>query len=315
MMPSDYQKMNKVQFNRYLIAKGFSAKSIQSMLVVFNQYLQWLVKENMEIAEISYNDLLLFMKHCQHKGMSQRTIKHYIIVVRHFYDYLVSETRIAINPVINITIKGIKRKVLYHILDPHELQILYNSYQDDSPKGIRSKVMLGLLVNQGLKTEELAKLQVKDIDLRAGKIIVPGGRKSNGREMQLASHQVMELYEYVLQARKKIQQLPPKRKQHKPQETEQLFIAEGGHKANFSNYMTQLMIKLRKINPSILNAKQACLSVRQIRASVITKWLKQYNLREAQYLAGHRFISSTESYLENDVEELKEEVQQFHPLG
>ena len=196
--------------------------------------------------------------------------------------------------------------------------MLYNSYQDDSPKGIRNKVMLGLLVNQGLRTAELGKLQVNDIDLRAGKITVPGGRKSNGREMQLAAHQVMELYEYVLQAREKIQQLPPKRKQQQEtqaQESEQLFIAEGGNRANFSNYMTQLMIKLRKLNPTILNAKQACLSVRQIRASVITKWLKQYNLREAQYLAGHRFISSTESYLENDVEELKEEVQQFHPLG
>ena len=110
MMPSDSQKTNKVQFNRYLIAKGFSAKSIQSMLVVFNQYLQWLAKENMEIVEISYNDLLLFMKHCQHKGMRQRTIKHYIIVVRHFYDYLVNESQITINPVVNITVKGIKEK-------------------------------------------------------------------------------------------------------------------------------------------------------------------------------------------------------------
>ena len=72
--------------------------------------------------------------------------------------------------------------------------------------------------------------------------------------------------------------------------------------------MTQLMIKVRKINPSVQNAKQ-------IRASVITKWVKQYNLRKAQYLAGHRYISSTESYLQNDVEGLKEEIQPYHPLG
>ena len=71
--------------------------------------------------------------------------------------------------------------------------------------------------------------------------------------------------------------------------------------------MTQLMIKVRKINPQVKNAKQ-------IRASVITKWVKMYNLRKAQYLAGHRYISSTESYLQNDMEGLKEEVQQYHPL-
>ena len=62
-----------------------------------------------------------------------------------------------------------------------------------------------------------------------------------------------------------------------------------------------------ELNPSVLNAKQ-------IRASVITKWLKMYNLREVQYLAGHRYISSTESYLQNDLEGLKEEVQQFHNI-
>ena len=51
------------------------------------------------------------------------------------------------------------------------------------------------------------------------------------------------------------------------------------------------MIQARKWNPNLINAKQ-------IRASVITKWLRMYNLREVQYLVGHRYISSTESYLE-----------------
>ena len=68
------------------------------------------------------------------------------------------------------------------------------------------------------------------------------------------------------------------------------------------------MLHFRVFNLSVLNAKQ-------IRISVITEWLKMYNLREVQHLAGHRYISSTESYLQNDMEGLKEEVQQFHPLG
>jgi integrase/recombinase XerD len=39
-----------------------------------------------------------------------------------------------------------------------------------------------------------------------------------------------------------------------------------------------------------------------------------YNLREVQYMSDHRYISSTENYLENEMEGLKEEVQQYHPL-
>ncbi len=48
---------------------------------------------------------------------------------------------------------------------------------------------------------------------------------------------------------------------------------------------------------------------------MVQSWVKMYNLRKAQYLAGRQYISTTEGYLQNDMEGLKEEVQQFHPMG
>jgi integrase/recombinase XerD len=74
------------------------------------------------------------------------------------------------------------------------------------------------------------------------------------------------------------------------------------------NYMTGLMVRLRKQNKLLVNAKQ-------LRASVIVKWLKMYNLRKVQYMAGHRFISSTESYQQSEMEGLTEQINKFHPLG
>jgi integrase/recombinase XerD len=169
-------------------------------------------------------------------------------------------------------------------------------------------VVLGLLVYQGLRTEELAKLLVQEVKLREGQVDVLGSRKANGRMMQLESGQVMDMYDYILQVRPQLLALPPKRKSQTRVATDLLFIGEGGNRHSFSNLMTQVMIKVRKINPNVINAKQ-------IRASVITKWLKSHNLREVQYLAGHRYISSTEGYLQNDMDGLKEEIQQYHPLG
>jgi integrase/recombinase XerD len=34
----------------------------------------------------------------------------------------------------------------------------------------------------------------------------------------------------------------------------------------------------------------------QIGASTITGWLKHYNLREVEYMVGHKYVSSTEPY-------------------
>lgn len=300
--------MKTNEFINYLKKRQFSHSTLATSRITIGLYLKWLEIENMEPEQISYQDLLGFMKYCNNKGTSQRTIQHYMNTVKHFYEHLEEEGRVDINPVLGVEVKGVKRKVLYHILQPHELHKLYNQYPGETHRDRRNKVMLGLIVYQGIRTEEMTRLSVKDIKLREGKIDVLGSRKNNGRLLQLESHQIMDMYDYILQVRPEILKMEPKRKSQQKQETEQLFIGEGGNCYSLSNFMTQLMIKVRKINPSVQNAKQ-------IRASVITKWVKMYNLRKAQYLAGHRYISSTEGYLQNDMEGLKEEVQQFHPLG
>lgn len=306
-------KSQQTSFEAYLKSKAFTRKSIKSTMAVIGLYWRWLEKENLEAAQVSYNDLLLYMKYNQRKGVSQRTIQNHIWVIKHFYNYLISEAhllgrQVNTNPATDIAVKGVRKKVLYHILLPLELQAVYNGYKSETLTGRRNLVMLGLLVYQGLKTEELSRLEVNHIKLREGQIDVPGGRKSNHRMMKLEAHQVMDMYDYTLRVRPLLLEMEPKRKSQIRQATDRLFISEGGHSTHFSNLMTQLIKKVREFNKNIINAKQ-------IRASVITKWLKQHNLREVQYLAGHRYISSTESYQENNLEGLQEEVQQFHPLG
>jgi site-specific recombinase XerD len=300
--------MKTNDFTSYLKKRQFSHSTLNTSKRVISLYMEWVATEQLEPEEITYQELLGFMKHCSRKGVSQRTIQHYMNTIKHYYNHLEEENKIATNPVSSIEVKGVKRKVLYRIVAPHELHALYNQHPSEALKERRNKVMLGLLVYQGMKTEELARLMVKDIKLREGKIDIPGSRKNNGRILPLESHQVMDMYDYVLQTRPEILKQVPKRKSQQKQETDRLFINEGGSYKHFSNMMTQLMIRVRKINPQVKNAKQ-------IRTSVITKWLKTHNLREVQYLAGHRYISSTEGYLQNDMEGLKEEINQFHPLG
>jgi len=52
----------------------------------------------------------------------------------------------------------------------------------------------------------------------------------------------------------------------------------------------------------------------QIRISVISFWIKTYGLRKAQYLAGHRNISTTEQYIPNNLDNLIEDINKLHPF-
>lgn len=288
------------QFSDYLKRKQFANSTVKIAENVAKTYLEWLGKENLEAAQATYNDLLLYVKGCTRKGAKKRTVQHYINTLKHYYDHLIEEGQVETNPAEEINIKGVKRKTLYHILEPQELHQIYNAYNEESPTGKRNKAMLGLLVYQGLKTEELAKLETTDIKLREGKIEVPGGKKSNHRTMQLESHQIMDMYEYILQARAEILK-------ESGEQTNKLIITTTGKPSTITNLTNSFLRPLKEQFKTLKNTKQ-------IRASVITKWLKQYNLRETQYLAGHRYISTTESYQKNDVEGLAEEINMYHPL-
>jgi integrase/recombinase XerD len=290
----------KTSFIEYLKTRGLTPRTIISFDRVATIFLNWLKKEQINVEEVSYQDILSFMKRCQKQGVSQRTVQLYLNVIRHFYDHQIEQEKMEINPVTGIKVQGVKRKSLHHIFQPEELHAIYNNYQDESLKGKRNKIILSLLVYQGVKTEELIKLEVQDVKLREGKIEIPGGHKSDRRLLQLESHQVLEFYDYVNNTRKEILA-------QSKQQTDRLFVSiEGGDSLN--SCMHRLMFWVKRKNKLVVNAKQ-------LRASVIVKWLKMYNLRKVQYLAGHRYISSTESYQQSEMEGLTEEVNKFHPLG
>lgn len=88
--------------------------------------------------------------------------------------------------------------------------------------------------------------------------------------------------------------------------TDKLFI-QWNKGENFYGITQMMLSHLRKINSRIKNFEQ-------IRASVITAWLKQYDLRKVQYLAGHQYVSSTEKYKANDIDELQDDIKKFHPF-
>jgi len=289
----------RTSFKSYLQGKEYSSTSIATYERFTDQFLDWMQKENLEAEQVRYQDMLAYMKHCSTKrSYSQRTVQHTVITLGHYFDYLQEVGEVEKNPARGIKVQGVKRKTLYHILEAHELHAIYHNYEAETLSQKKNKVIVGMMVYQGLKTEELDKLEIKDVKLKEGKIEIPGGKRSNGRTLQLEPHQVLDVYGYVMQTRSQILEITK-------QQTSKLFVSvEGGNKLRIDFLMQQI----RKQNNKVENADQ-------LRASVIVKWLKQYNLREVQYLAGHRYISSTEAYRQNEMEGLTEEVNRFHPLG
>ncbi len=292
-------------YRSYLEQENYSTSSIVCYINEMQHFKKWCSRNHTTPAQIDYKTSLKYIKYLARKGNSKKTINHKLGSLKNHFNYLINEAYRIDNPVENINIKGAKRTTNHNLLEVDEFEDLYYSFETENIKDAyhrltakRNKIIVGLMVYQGLKTTELIQLEVDNLELYKGKVYIKSGRKSNTRTLELKSWQVIELLEYVKEVREDI-------KQRKGIESERLFIPGN---ARLGNTILHITKKLKKINHKVVN-------IHQIRASVITNWLKQYNLRETQYLAGHRYISSTERYLQDDLENLHEIVNNFHPIS
>jgi len=90
--------------------------------------------------------------------------------------------------------------------------------------------------------------------------------------------------------------------------TEKLVITKVGT-AEMGEGICYIIETLRHLFP---NRK---LNPKTIRQSVITNLLKAgKDLRLVQAFAGHKYPSATERYKQTDLEELKHQIQKYHPL-
>ena len=290
------------EFIGYLLQKGYSIKSGERYQKDINHFIKWLDKENIPELSVNYNDITHYIQSKKGK-VKQITIQTVLASLKQYYNYLQELGFVAKNPTVNVQIKGIKRKVLHNILSRTELEKIYFDYKNSPSESLskkRNEIIVSILIYQGVNTNDLQNLTTKDVKLREGKIFVKGGRRSNERTLKLEAHQILDFMEYTLQVRQTILAETNK-------ETDLFFVTRGSS-LKLQNVMQKLMKELHKQNSQVE-------SVKQIRASVITGWLKVYNLREVQYFAGHRYVSSTESYLINDLEDLQEDINKYHPIG
>lgn len=285
-----------IKFRKYLQNKQLDKNTIRMKTNYTGYFLKWLETENLQQTTVTYNDLLDFINYCKEKGKSPKLINSNLRAIRNYYEYLKTKDEYLINPAKNLHLKGIRKKLPSNILSYETLEELYNDYEAYDLRTKRNRIILSLLIYQAVTTEELHRIQVYDIDLRNGKLNVPGSKRSNNRKLELKSVQILELQEYINEIRPKLIK----------QETEQLIISVTGSE-NIKPSLFNMFKQVKKYNPNIRNAKQ-------IRISVITYWLKNHNLRKVQYLSGHKYVSSTERYQMNNIESLQKQLDLFHPL-
>lgn len=316
-------------FIYYLQSKNHSTTTQKAYLRNVNLFLEWY---NKDVINCTKKDVLKYLEYLQNKKQQDNiTRRNALIAISHYFTFLHKNEEVTSNPTALIKIRGTHKRQLYKIYTAEELTQLYDNYYHNFIRNFdalcyapilggiqtnqieqtflarqRNYIMLGLLVYQGLATNELQRITINDIDTNKGTIKISSSKKSNARTLQLKASQIGAIINYIENIRPKFFVFC--------EERESLFFALPESSKQKTN-ATNLMHTLKPLTKQVKSIDKNLLNFKQIRASVITQWLKIEGLRKTQYLAGHRYISTTEKYLPNNLDGLIDDIAKFNPFN
>ena len=287
-------------FKNYLkIERNLSLNTIESYLFDVKKLIIYLKinKINKEPLKLESEIIKEFIYHIS-KEIKPQTQARIISGLRRFYDYLILEELIEINPMKNIETP----KIGVHLpttLTLKEIDKMISNIKLTSKTGIRNVAIIELLYSCGLRVSELVNLKISDLFFKESLIKVTGkGNKERFVPISKLSQEYINNYLNEIRQNHKI----------KKNFEDTLFLNERG--TNLSRNMIFIIVnKLKK--QSNINKK---IGPHTLRHSFATHLIENgADLITIQKMMGHESITTTERYLHLNKKHLIDSLIKFHP--
>ncbi len=276
--------------------KKLSENTLQSYKRDLKQF-----KRYLEACELHYNrvkeeDIRDYIKELQEEGKKPSSISRCIASIRSFYQFILKNKKIKVDPTQNIQSPKIEKRVP-SVLTSKEVELLLDQPKDIDLKGIRDKAMLEFAYATGMRVTEIVSLNMEDVNLEEGYVTCKHGSKQ--RNIPLGNLSLKALREYVDEARDILV---------KTAEEEALFVNINGSRLTRQGFWK--IIKYYKEQAHITKD----ITPHVLRHSFATHLLQNgADLKAIQNMLGHSDISSTQVYMQFQDEGLKNVYRKAHP--
>lgn len=262
-----------------------------SDLLSFDEYLN-----NKMINKVTSKDIVSYIDHLTDLKEADKTIARKIVSIRTFFDFLMKEKRINVNPCEKIESPKL-RKSLPKTLNFEEI----NKLLDLNPKTAleyRNRAMIELMYATGLRVSELVNLELNDINVKDNYIRVYGKGKKE-RIVPMAEITTNILNEYISVYRDSLL---------KGYLTDKVFISSYG-----KGITRQAFFKiLKKIAKE--QGIEKDFSPHTLRHSFATHLLEYgADLRSIGEMLGHENIKTTQIYTHLSNNKKRKDYEAYHP--
>ena len=288
-------------FIEYLqVEKSYSEYTVVNYKRDIHEFISFMEQQTISFySDVTYSDVRLFLTDLHRKQLSRRTIARKISTLRSFFKFLLREKMIHENPLTLVSLPK-KEQRIPQFLYEQELENLFQVSDITTPIGQRNQAILELLYASGIRVSECCHIQLNEIDLSAG-IVLVHGKGNKERYVPFGSHARDALTRYIQGGRL---QLIKKQTNN----TNSLFLNFRGDQLT-TRGVRFILNKLIKQASSTIH-----ISPHVLRHTFATHLLnKGADLRVVQELLGHSHLSSTQVYTHVTKDHLRNIYMAKHP--
>ncbi len=291
-----------IEYKNFLkLERSLSENSIAAYVNDINKltfFLKSINKDNIDYSDIDTKIIREFVEYLYNLGISSYSQARIISGIKSFFNYLIIEEKIKINPTELIESPKLDKK-LPDTLNVDDIEKILSSIDLDSFEGVRNRAIIETLYSCGLRVSELINLSYQNLYLDIGFVKVIG-KASKERLVPIGSAAIKYIKIYSDQHRKNIK--------IKPGNEGFLFLNRRGSKIS----RNMIFIIIKNITQKLNIEKK--ISPHTFRHSFATHMIEGgADLRAVQEMLGHESITTTEIYTHLNKEYLREVVNKFHP--
>lgn len=251
-------------------------------------WFRWLSANKIDLRSPTTKHVIAYKEHLLNTHHSSFTANGYMVVIKLFYRYC--ENKRYCDNIAKGVKSGFKMTGKNKLpLSMEQARQLLKSVDVSTIKGKRDKLMIALMLFNGLRTCEVERINIEDIDIREGVPVLFLQRKGKvDKNDVVALHsKAVELYEdYITERKFKV--------------TDPLFIShrdcDRGQVLRLSRNAVAKMVKKRLRAIGISNRKYSAHSLRHTFGSLLVE--EGVDMEDIRELMGHSSTAVTKIYVE-----------------
>jgi integrase/recombinase XerC len=292
LAPDGTDPFERAAFASWL--SGRSSATAKAYLSDLSAMVSWLAEEGIETpTEVDRLVLRRYLGSLQRRGLAKSTMARKAAAARSYFSFLTARGVVDVDPAARLSAPKASSR-LPAVLGKADLAALLEAGDQDDPVGLRDRAIVELLYAAGLRVAELCGLDLDDLDLAHGMLLV-FGKGAKERRVPIHERCAQELERYLAGGRASLM--------HQDSPSAAVFFNRRGHRMGPRD--VRRVLDRWSVSPTHPHALRHTFATHLLDGGA--------DLRVVQELLGHASLATTQLYTHVSKERLQRVYDDTHP--